>query len=151
MALPPTKTRLLANNGHKGPDRSHPAKALADRGIVGRPKKLSAISWAFRLAAPALAIVGNARQSRSAASSLCAEALGHGGYQERRAGSAVLALIARGASTVDDRRRLVGDELPGTLLAHPDREEAIVDVHDGADHRDLGRHPAGHERSPIDD
>ena len=55
-------------------------------------------------------------------------------------------------SAVDDRRRLVGDELPAAMLAHPDCEIAIVDVHDPpASNRDLGRHPAGDERGAIDD
>jgi hypothetical protein len=53
-------------------------------------------------------------------------------------------------STVDDRRRLVGDKLPCTMLARPDREIAIVNAHDRAGHRDLGRHPSGHERGAID-
>ena len=38
------------------------------------------------------------------------------------------------------------------MLAHPDREIAIVDVHDPpAGNRDLGRHPAGDERGAVDD
>ena len=53
-------------------------------------------------------------------------------------------------SAVDDRRRLVGDELPGSLLAHPNRKITIVDLHDRPHHRDLGRHPSGHERSAVD-
>ncbi len=32
------------------------------------------------------------------------------------------------------------------MFAHPDSEIAIVDVHDPASNRDLGRHPAGDER-----
>src|SRR6266404_6134614 len=53
-------------------------------------------------------------------------------------------------SAVDDRRRLVGDELPDSLLAHPYREIAIVNVHHRAGRRDLGRHPSSHERGAID-
>jgi len=38
------------------------------------------------------------------------------------------------------------------MLAHPDCEIAIVDVHDSpAGNRDLGRHPAGDERGAVDD
>ena len=37
-----------------------------------------------------------------------------------------LALMACGASALDDRRRLVGNELPSATLSHPDREVAIV-------------------------
>ena len=37
-------------------------------------------------------------------------------------------------SAVDDRRRLIGDELPGSSLAHPYREIAIVNVHDRPRH-----------------
>ena len=36
------------------------------------------------------------------------------------------------------------------MLAHPDREIAIVNVHDCAGHRDLGRHPSGRERGAFD-
>jgi hypothetical protein len=55
-------------------------------------------------------------------------------------------------SAVDNRRRLVGDELPTGMLAHPDREIAIVDVQDSpASNRDIGRHPAGDERGAVDD
>ena len=36
------------------------------------------------------------------------------------------------------------------MLAHPDCEIAIVNVHNGACHRDLGRHPPGHQRGAID-
>ena len=32
----------------------------------------------------------------------------------------------------------------------PDREIAIVNVHDRAGHQDLGRHPSGHERGAVD-
>jgi hypothetical protein len=54
-------------------------------------------------------------------------------------------------SAVDDRRRLVGDELPAAMLAHPDCEIAIVDVHGSpASNRDLA-HPAGDERGAVDD
>ena len=35
-------------------------------------------------------------------------------------------------SALDDRRRLVGDEFPDAVLAHPDRQVAIVNVHDRA-------------------
>ena len=54
-------------------------------------------------------------------------------------------------SAVDDRRWLVSNELPGALLAHPDREIAIVDVHNRAGHQDLCGHSSGHERGAIDD
>jgi hypothetical protein len=53
-------------------------------------------------------------------------------------------------SAVDDRRRLVGDELSAAMLAHPGCEIAIVDVHDSpAGNRDLGRHPADDERGAL--
>jgi hypothetical protein len=55
-------------------------------------------------------------------------------------------------SAVDDRRWLISDELPAAMLAHPDREIAIVDVHDPpAGDRDLGRHPAGDECGAVGD
>ena len=82
-------------------------------------------------------------------------------YQERRAWAAVLGLPADCAgrrfadrarlSAVDDRRRLVSNELPGATLAHPNRKIAIVNVHDRAGHQYLGRHPSGHERGAVDD
>jgi len=38
------------------------------------------------------------------------------------------------------------------MLAHPDRELAIVDVHyPFAGNRDIGRHPAGDERGAVND
>jgi hypothetical protein len=36
-------------------------------------------------------------------------------------------------SDVDDRRRLVSNKFPSATLAHPNREMAVVDVHDRAD------------------
>ena len=49
-------------------------------------------------------------------------------------------------SALHDRRWLVNNKLPGATLAHPDRDIAIVNVHDRAGHQDLGRHPF---RSPA--
>ena len=53
-------------------------------------------------------------------------------------------------SALDDRRRLIGDEFPDAVLAHPDRQVPIVNVHDRAFHQNLGRHPAGHQRGAFD-
>ena len=50
---------------------------------------------------------------------------------------------------MDDRRRLVSNKLQSATLAHPDREMAIVNVHDRAGLRDLGRNPFGHQRGAI--
>ena len=58
---------------------------------------------------------------------------------------------ACGALILNDRRWLVGDKLPGAVLAHPDREIAIVNVHNRAGHQDLCSHFSGHERGAIDD
>ena len=91
------------------------------------------------------------------ASTLGLECLGTRGV-ERGAGTRTakpeprsLALIACGASALDNRRRLVSNKLPGAVLAGPDREVAIVDVHDRANDRDLGRHPSGHQRGTAND
>jgi hypothetical protein len=48
-------------------------------------------------------------------------------------------IAAGGASALNDRRRLICDKLPGAVLAHPDREIAIVNVYDRASDQDLGR------------
>jgi hypothetical protein len=52
-------------------------------------------------------------------------------------------------STIDDGRWLISNKLPGAVFAHPDCE-AILDVHDRAGYRNLGRHSPGHERGAID-
>lgn len=54
-------------------------------------------------------------------------------------------------STIDDGRWLISNKLPGAVFAHPDREIAIVNVHDRARHQHLGRHPPGDERGAADD
>jgi hypothetical protein len=53
-------------------------------------------------------------------------------------------------SGVDDRGWLVSDELPGAMLAYPNRKIAIVDVYDRAGYRNPGRHPSGHKRGAVD-
>jgi len=60
------------------------------------------------------------------------------GTRSDEPGPRFLALMACGASALDDRRRQVGDKLPVAVLAHPDRKIAIVNVHDRASHRDPG-------------
>jgi hypothetical protein len=57
---------------------------------------------------------------------------------------------ARLMSGVDDRGWLVSDELPGAMLAYPNRKIAIVDVYDRAGYRNPGRHPSGHKRGAVD-
>ncbi len=53
---------------------------------------------------------------------------------------------------MDDWRWLVSNEFPSAMLAHPNRQIAIVDMHDSsAGHRHLGRHPSSHERGVADD
>jgi hypothetical protein len=65
------------------------------------------------------------------------KALSVGGEPEH--GTAVFGLLAAcGASALDDRRRLISDEFPGAVLAGPDREGAIVNVHARASDQDLG-------------
>ena len=54
-------------------------------------------------------------------------------------------------SGVDDRRRPVSNELPGAILAYPNRKIAIVDVYDRAGYRDPGRYASGHEGGAVDD
>src|ERR1019366_7669700 len=65
---------------------------------------------------------------------------------ERRPVPAARIRTCRGQSAVDDRRRLIGYELPVAVLARPDGEIPVVDVLELAAGGNACPHPAGDQR-----
>jgi hypothetical protein len=116
--------------------------------VVSRPRSISVASGAKRT----LSRIFDLDSAISLSLDLGARGVDRGGeYRERGAGPFASACHTRRPmeSAVDDRRRLVSNKLQSATLAHPDREMAIVNVHDRAGLRDLGRHPFGHQRGAI--
>ena len=72
--------------------------------------------------------------------------------RSRRVACAKSKQVSLAKSVVDNRGRLVGGKLPSVVLAQPDRQIAVVDVHDTpVGDPDLCSHPPGHKCRAVND